>query len=151
MDINQTSLPFLLTSSKGRCYWGIGNTMVKFPRERHVQGSAKPGYCSTKNSWKLMWKKTDLFWVLRSKPNRVLGLPVLIWAPDFVLRPRGMTCWSCAPGSLDSTSAPGYLHSLGITTQPVLVPFGFGFFSKTSSKTWHFQELRIQSTFSWSL
>lgn len=36
----QTFLPFSQTSNKGRCYWGIGNTMVKFPRETHVQGSA---------------------------------------------------------------------------------------------------------------
>lgn len=43
-----------------------------------------------------MWKKTDLFWVLRSKPNRVFGLTMLIWAPDFVLRPRRMSCCSCA-------------------------------------------------------
>lgn len=40
MAINQTSLPFSQAFNKGRCYWGIGNMMVKFPRERRVQGIA---------------------------------------------------------------------------------------------------------------
>lgn len=130
MRINQTSLPFHKLSIKEDVTEVLEIWKLIFLKRDLYRAVHKPGYCSIKNSWKLIWKKTDLFWVLRSKPNRVLGLPVLIWAPDLYWDQQEWTVGPMLMCSLDSSSAPGYLHSVGIATQKVSVPFGFGVFSK---------------------
>lgn len=123
MDINQTSLPFSQTLHEGRCCQSIGNTMGNFLRERCT--GHKPGYCSTKKkagNWCERKQISSECW----DPNPVeflgcqwlFGHLTLYWDPEE---------WTDSPvpmWSLDSTSAPGCLHSVGMATQQLSVPFG---------------------------